>query len=900
MHTKVRIAGFLVMVTVWVLMGDAVTAAGEPASNPASAVTGTLILDEGSPWRMFASWNRPMVRQGAELKECALPRFADRTAPPPAEWAQPGFADDGWSRWSLDRNLPRVRHHGFWESPSMSLVCLRGRFVVEAPAKVQRLNVSVAYRGGAVIYLNGREVARGNLPTEGRIGPSAMAEDYPEEAFVHRDGAYRGSNCLFAEYGHGPKGPEAYKGQLEGRIRKLENLTIDPTLLNKGVNILAVELHRAPYFGSGLAREGMNHESVWSTVGLVSLALSADGGVAANTARPTGIQVWAASDMRRPSPYDYADPTESRAAVSISGCLNGTFNGRVNVSSDKPLAGVKAQASELKHKDGKGVIPASCVRLLYTIRDDRMTMRRNPPKAGFWYSLADEPPVALDTAPDGGGALQSIVLKIKVPADAAAGDYVGNIAVSANGLAPTEVPVKLKVIGWKMPDTKAFATHMGAIQSPDSVALQYKVAPWSEQHWKLVERSIQLLGEIGNNTVHIPLVTRTHWGNSESMVRWIKDGDRYKYDFTVFDRYLDLNRKYLNLDVVVLDAFDPWKYYAAGSANAARIWKGRPATSATSMNRVTLLDPATGQVAEMEGPPFSSSEAMASWKPVLAEAKRHLEDRGLGGAMMLGMFNEKHGAKADVEMFTTCLPGTPWALHAHPNARGANVHGIAPVGYNTYYYVSPCPPPDSGRRYYGWQSKTKTDYWNRGHGPTASLSLWRAAVESVFGIPCGSGQDTVGCSGMGYLGADFWPVLSTDVIGPGIKHSSSVCARYPETCWDQLNLDRGTETLLAPGPAGALPTEMFEQMRQGIQECQARIFIERALVAGKLDTETARKCQKVLDERAWHIRGLGCTNAGSHPSSINQIWYEGAGSDGMAEMLYAAAAEVADKTKGEL
>jgi hypothetical protein len=339
-----RITGLMAWILgVW---GLAASTAGEVAPLPAAP--GQLILDEGSPWRMFATWNRPMVRHGAELKECALPLFADRTAPPPANWVQPDFADDGWSRWSMGRNQPRVNYYGFGESPSLSLFCLRGRFWVEDPARVQKLALSIAYRGGAVVYVNGREVARAHLPKGGQLDPNVLAEDFPEEAFVHRDGVFRGSHCLFAEYGHGPKGPAAYKGNLEKRIRNIEGVTIDSMLLNKGINVLAVELHRAPYFGNGLEMEGMNHRSVFSTVGLVTLALRAEGAVAPNTARPVGIQVWAASDMRRPSPYDYADPVESRTLVAITGCPNGTFNGRVNVSSDKPLAGVKARAGKQK------------------------------------------------------------------------------------------------------------------------------------------------------------------------------------------------------------------------------------------------------------------------------------------------------------------------------------------------------------------------------------------------------------------------------------------------------------------------------------------------------------------------------------------------------------------------
>ena len=113
--------------------------AGEQsASVPPPGAAGAVILNEGSLWRMFASWNRPMVRAGTELKECAVPRFADLTAPPPAEWAQPDFADGQWSRWRAGRSRFEGYRYGMGAygapSPTLSLFCLRGRFAVEDPA----------------------------------------------------------------------------------------------------------------------------------------------------------------------------------------------------------------------------------------------------------------------------------------------------------------------------------------------------------------------------------------------------------------------------------------------------------------------------------------------------------------------------------------------------------------------------------------------------------------------------------------------------------------------------------------------------------------------------------------------------------------------------------------------
>jgi hypothetical protein len=107
--------------------------------------------------------------------------------------------------------------------------------------------------------------------------------------------------------------------------------------------------------------------------------------------------------------------------------------------------------------------------------------------------------------------------------------------------------------------------------------------------------------------------------------------------------------------------------------------------------------------------------------------------------------------------------------------------------------------------------------------------------------------------------------------------------------------------MLAPGPHGAMPTERSEQVRQGIQECQARILIEKALLAGKLEPGLAKRCQDLLDLRTFHIRGLGASGgAGSYETlggTMINVWYEGAGSAGMSEKLFAAAAEVARAVK---
>ena len=68
--------------------------------------------------------------------------------------------------------------------------------------------------------------------------------------------------------------------------------------------------------------------------------------------------------------------------------------------------------------------------------------------------------------------------------------------------------------------------------------------------------------------------------------------------------------------------------------------------------------------------------------------------------------------------------------------------------------------------------------------------------------------------------------------------------------------------LLAPGPDGAVGTSRLEVFREGLQECEARIAIESALVdearKAKLGPALAARAQEVLDHRhrcLWLARG---------------------------------------------
>ena len=60
---------------------------------------------------------------------------------------------------------------------------------------------------------------------------------------------------------------------------------------------------------------------------------------------------------------------------------------------------------------------------------------------------------------------------------------------------------------------------------------------------------------------------------------------------------------------------------------------------------------------------------------------------------------------------------------------------------------------------------------------------------------------------------------------------------------------RCPRSLIAPGPDGPIGTVRYEMLREGLQELEARIMIERALLAQGVKGPAARNCTNVLLER---------------------------------------------------
>lgn len=107
-----------------------------------------------------------------------------------------------------------------------------------------------------------------------------------------------------------------------------------------------------------------------------------------------------------------------------------------------------------------------------------------------------------------------------------------------------------------------------------------------------------------------------------------------------------------------------------------------------------------------------------------------------------------------------------------------------------------------------------------------------------------------GTSGIGSIGGDFWEIVP---VGQG--HFRSVVLSN----WMQLTMGGwGTPAkLIAPGIKGPIGTIRLEALREGIQDAEIRILIEKALadeaIKTKLGTAWADKAKNMLQRYTHEI-----------------------------------------------
>lgn len=886
----------------------------------ADTTKGKVILSESAVWKTYVVWGPAVcVDKSGGHKPIRGTRELQLTDVPPPEWTNPDYDDSDWGEWREVHASPQSMEgtsellydpwqYGIHQALILRRRCLRGYFIVDEPSKVKWLKLEVVYRGGIAVFINGKQIALGHLSAEAVREPAGFAEAYTEEIYYNPEGK-------LWELKSGNIKTFGIKNavELENFNRRLRKLTVEipVTSIKKGTNVLAIDIRRAPY------PEGIDG-SWWSTCGVATIEMRGEGAIQSAVNHPGGIRIWSGSILSSPGPIGYT--TSGRIGngrvvlltkfplswigkienktrpIRIISARNSVVACQILVSALESIKGLKVVVGDIKGVSHGGKIQASDCQVRYMKIPVDPFVSETEPAFSELDPLLEEPPAVVEVLPErvltkypyplssrsfGAAwndkvAMVSIWIMIKVSSDVPPDEYTGKLIISAEGIKPVEFSVNLKVHGYVLPDSRNFTPHVALVHSPDSLALKYKVPLWSEEHFRIMERSVKFMGELGGSVVFIPMVCNTWLGNSQTMVYWKKEGNKYSCDFRILDRYLDLIWKYMSPRAACLYVFD--QYHP------------EPFVSTQNANTIGTLP----------APKYApSQEAIAFWQPAIEGIKMRLKQRGLEKNITFGLTIEG-GPRSDkqnvmqeaVSLFKSIWPEGKWADLAHFGARSGNICGV-PYGYVMSVW--------------GNETPTRSKKWGALDLPFVLVKHYRAdpvidlrpvaargslywATEVAMGYTFwgrgGPGKQT---QGIGPLGMDFWNFTA-------VERKSRYNGSLEGGITNLRMSDFSTGALLAPGPRGPVTTPRYEVFRAGIQLCEARTLIERALEEGVLDANLAKKCRDVIARRMNVLTIIAMAESSAQREGWG--WFESGMDIKLTDELLECATEVSKAIKG--
>ena len=615
-------------------------------------------------------------------------------------------------------------------------------------------------------------------------------------------------------------------------------------------------------------------------------ASAQDGGV------PAGVTVWNGDALAPQLDLTYGGSGKALGAMTIAGARNGSFSGVVVVGSGKPIKGLKASIGDLVHDGGGAKIAASAIEVRYPSLDITSDWNSITEAVPHFNALQAAPPATVPLLTKQPGkktkwavlnhAYQPVWVTVNVPADAKPGKYAGKLRITVGDAPAAAVPVNLAVHDYRLPDPSAYTTCVDFVQSPESVAMHYGTPLWSEKHFRLMGKSLGLLAKAGNRSINLYLVCETNHGNAESMVRWTRAGDAMKHDFTIVDKYLDEAARAMGKPrMVFLYVWD----YQYNERLKAEGFRGcvEPSTGEVKVSfRSDSGAVATGTLCK-----YGDPASKALWKPVIDGVMARLKKRGLEKSAYLGWATDQPPSAEVISLFAELAPGVPWAVGSHSfwsRQDKAIAKSGSPVKFATLV---------SAARYYG-QRPSKTDFFAWKDSDLVKTAYYRGMRDNhpIAHFRFMADRVTLrDVRGFGRVGGDFWPVVKSR------RRATTVSARYPESGWRNLDIRM---TVLAPGPDGAIATTRFEMIREGVQECEARLFIEEALHAKTITGDLADRCKAVLADRARVTDELyAAEKRGVTPEQKDDIYEKFVSADWrqLTANLYAAATEVEAKLR---
>ena len=753
---------------------------------------------------------------------------------PPADWMTAAGDVSAWSRYLMGDLTASLGVYGGNAPPPLStLLCLRTRFGVVDPDKATDLKLTVTCLGGAVVYVNGKEIGRGFMP-DGPIHPLTPATDLPIETYTLPDGVTpMAGNLINATPENRARG--------DRRIRTF-TLDVPPSALVKGANVLAIEVHRAAVAGPLLEKRWeWTHLSVQD----VRLVSGSGAGAIAYAEASRGTHLWNANPEQQVTPpplprrafeihtnfprngeirgITQGNPFDPLLPVRLALPRNGVGSGQVVLTDQEGLRDVSAKIGPLQGP--AGVLPAGAVEIRYA-----------GPSQTVHYcdALLLQPPAAAKTLP--------IWTIVQAPKDKPPGWYSGTLDITANAKT-FSVPLQVLVSAALLPDAREFTSPMGVAHSPDSVAGYYKVKPWSDEHFRLMEPSLRMAGQLGNVVVPVPVILgnmippmvepRGTGAELQPLVRWVKTGDKLAPEFSLLEKYLDVYLKHCAppkaISFYIWDARSIRLAIKCKDGWKVESWGGYQDRSGKIPLRVLQWDPVTGATTPIPAPEFEDEGAAAFWRPLLDGLRAVVTKRGWSDrVIVLSMGGDTRPTAKTGELLREWAPYARWHLVSHFSADPSPKDGklIATGGLEVGLGVKPWGPLRTTEALERRMTAAPTEFIDQ---TTLRTTCLEASPPMAFRQLALRGD-------LGRIGLDFWLKVPESSMHASARAAGNGCIG-------------GNNALLEPGPDGPVPTVRFQMFREGVQDMELRWKMIRGLLA--LPEDQRKPYRELLDE---HLR----------------------------------------------
>lgn len=246
----------------------------------------------------------------------------------------------------------------------------------------------------------------------------------------------------------------------------------------------------------------------------------------------TDYNILAWQTLRRPPLQGEVPPDVPDVPLKALTCRNAITSLMALITADKPVKNARLIISDLSCANGS--IPANNAQIY-------LVGAVPTPEVGM-VGDALYPVDKFDI--DKSAALY---ININIPKGIPNGTYLGLAMLEVDGKQTASRSIQVEVADVDLPDVRDWKFYMNIWMNPGAIARYYDVPVWSDEHFERMKPYVADLAAHGQKTVVAPIVAKP-WIDQTytpypSTVKWIRNGDDYEFDFSVFDKYIQLHKE---------------------------------------------------------------------------------------------------------------------------------------------------------------------------------------------------------------------------------------------------------------------------------------------------------------------------------------------------------------------